>query len=240
MTSIDALINRQLLRWELERQQGEARPPQKTLQSPIITVSRQTGSRGSYIAELLAQRLGFQRLHREAIDAISKSSGYRKRLIEALDEHIRGHLERTVEATLTGQWVDYGDYVEHLHRVVLSMAELGGVILMGRGGNFILGPLRGLHIRVICPDSARIENLVRYKQMSVPEARRHMEQGDRERRDFVAKVFHADIDSPRNYDMVLNSGLMDVDRLVDIAEIAYRAKMARLQEKRAQSQQRVV
>lgn len=227
MTSIDALINRQLLRWEFERRLSETQALKKPIPPRIITVSRQTGSRGSYLAELLAQRLGFQRLHREAIDAISQSSGYRKRLIEALDEHVRGHLERTVEATLTGQWVDYGDFVEHLHHVVLSMAELGGVILVGRGGSFILGPNRGLHIRVVCPEAIRVENLVRYKQMTAPEAHRHVEHTDRERREFVNKVFHANIDNPMHYDLVINTGLMEMERLVDVAELAFRAKLSR-------------
>lgn len=229
MSIIDGIINRQLMRWELERHRTDEHPTLPPTPPRIITISRQTGSRGSYLATLLAQRLGFQRLHREVIDAISQSSGYYKRLIASLDEHFHSNLEASIEATLTGQWVNHHDYVKHLYRVVHSMAELGGVVLMGRGGNFILGPNRGFHIRVVCPEEARIGNLVAYKQMSLSEAKHRIQQSDKERQEFIAKVYHANIDNPMHYDLVLNSGQMDIDRLVDIAELAFQAKMVRLQ-----------
>ena len=119
MTSIDSIINRQLLRWELEhrRTTEESIPP---LAEPhrIITISRQSGSRGSYLATQLAERLGFQRLHREVIDAMSKESGYFKRLLEALDERTQGHLSMAVEPALSGQLVDRTYYSEDLYKVV--------------------------------------------------------------------------------------------------------------------------
>ncbi len=153
MTSIDAIINRQLLKWELERRRAseELHPPIAEPQH-IITVSRQTGSRGSYLATQLAERLGFQRLHRDVLDVMARESGYYRRLLEYLDEHTRGRLHLAVEAALSGQLIDHTDYNEYLAKVVLSMAELGGVILMGRGGNFILGPNNGFHLRVVCPN----------------------------------------------------------------------------------------
>lgn len=229
MTSIDSIINRQLLRWELEHRRTieESIPP---LAEPhrIITISRQSGSRGSYLATLLAERLGFQRLHREVIDAMSKESGYFKRLLEALDERTQGHLRMAVEAAFSGQLVDRTDYNEYLYKVVLSIAELGGVILMGRGGNFILGPRKGLHVRVVCPDSVRIENLCRYKQVTTKEARELIEQTDKARRAFIQRLFHQDIDDPQHYDLVLNTGMLSMESAVAIVEATFEAKMATL------------
>ena len=229
MTSIDAIINRQLLKWELERRRAseELHPPIVEPQH-IITVSRQTGSRGSYLVRLLAERLGFQRLDREVIDTMSKESGYYRRLIESLDEHTRSRLHLAVDAAFSGQMVDHTDYNEYLCKAVLSMAELGGVILMGRGGNFILGPNKGFHIRVVCPDSIRIENLCHFKAMAPRDAKHLIEKSDRERHDFIQKVYRKNIDDPMHYDLVLNTGLIDLERLVDLVEMAFNAKMASL------------
>lgn len=229
MTSIDAIINRQLLKWELERRRAseELCPP---IAEPhqIITVSRQTGSRGSYLATQLAERLGFQRLHRDVLDVMARESGYYRRLLEYLDEHTRGRLHLAVEAALSGQLIDHTDYNEYLAKVVLSMAELGGVILMGRGGNFILGPNNGFHLRLVCPEPIRIENLCRFKAMSPREAKHLIEISDRDRRDFIQKVYHRDIDDPMFYDLVLNTGTMEMTRLVDLVTMAFRAKMESL------------
>lgn len=228
MTSIDTIINRQLLKWEHQRREADEEKKEKPNPPPIITISRETGSRGSYFGSRLAMKLGYQRLHREVIDNICKSSGYRKRIIESLDERFRGNLEIMVESFFTGQSVDYSDYHRYMYQVVLSVSELGGVVLMGRGGNFILGPERGFHIRFICDRERRIENLIKYKEISEEDAIAAIDESDNNRREFVRKLFHTEINTPHHYDLVLNSTYIDVEELVDTAATAYKGKMDKL------------
>ncbi len=228
MTSIEALINRQFLLWQRQQGTREESPEAPAPPPPIVTVSRQTGSRGSYFASRLALKLDFQRLHREVIDAITQSTGNRKRIIESLDEHYRSELAMLVEGVLSGQAIDNSDYVRHLCEVVLSMSRLGGVVLVGRGGNFILGPKRGLHIRFVCPRRKRISNLVTYKGLSPDQAATEIDRSDAMRREFAKKVFDADIDDPRHYDLVINANYIDVEELVDVAVAAYKGKMDKL------------
>jgi cytidylate kinase len=228
LASIEAIINRQLLKWELVRKQAEEKPSEEHRPPPIVTISRQTGSRGAYFASRLSQRLGYQLLHREVIDAICASSGYRKRIVEALDYRVQSDLKMMVESVLTGQSVDHSDYVKHLYRVILTMSRLGGVIVLGRGCNFILGPKRGAHFRVIAPKERRIENLMKYKGSSREDAVRTIEKSDAERKEFVAKVYRHDIDDPFYYDVVMNSALIDVEEMVDTAALAVQAKMDKL------------
>ncbi len=228
MTSIEAIVNRQLLKWELEKQEVETKSEVRRSPAPIVTISRESGSRGSYFGSRLAGRLGYQRLHREAIDVICRSSGYLRRVIESLDGHSRSQLELTIESFLTGQAVDHSDYAKQLCRVVLSMSELGGVVLMGRGGNVILGPRRGFHIRVICPRKKRIANLIKYKQIDADEAKKIIERSDRDRREFVTTLCNEDIDNPRLYDLVVNTAFIDIEELTDTAIVAIKAKMDKL------------
>jgi cytidylate kinase len=228
MTSIEAIVNRQILKWELEKKEAEQIEEERLRPSPIVTVSRQSGSRGSYFGSRLAQRLGYQRLHRDAIDLICKSSGYRRRVVESLDEKFRGRLDLLAESIVTGQSVDQSDFNRQLCQVVLSMSELGGVVLMGRGGSFILGPKRGFHMRVVCPREKRIENLIKYKELSEDEATETIDHSDKTRRKFIEKLFDCDIDDPRQYDMVTNSALIDVEDMVNVAALAIEAKMNKL------------
>ena len=228
MTSIGTIVNRQILKWELEKKEAEQIEEDRPRPSPIVTISRQSGSRGSYFGSRLAQRLGYQRLHREAIDLICESSGYQKRIVKSLDGRFRGRLELLAEAIVTGQIVDHTDYARQLCQVVLSMSDLGGVVLMGRGGNFILGSKRGFHIRVVCSREKRIENLIKYKKMTTDEASTTVDHSDEIRRKFVKELFGFDIDDPHQYDMVINSALIDVEDMVDIAVIAIKAKRSKL------------
>ncbi len=229
MTSIEALINRQLLKWETEKKLSTDTAPLPARPSmPIVTISRQTGSRGSYFGSRLAQRLGYQRLHRDAIDAICASSGYVKRIVESLDDRHRSELALLAEGLFSGQMVDHADYFRHLYQVVLSMSRLGGVVLMGRGGNFILGPEHGFHMRIICPLEHRIENLMKYRNVSIREAKDQIERSDHERRQFISRLFKADIDDPLWYDLVVNTAHLDVEDLVDVTIVALKAKVNKL------------
>lgn len=231
MSSIDTIINRQFGIWERQKLQASAdEPPIEPL--PIITVSRQKGSRGSYFASRLAEKLGYQQLHREVIDAICKSSGYRERVIESLDQHVRGDLDLAVESAITGQSVDHSDYVRHLIKVILSMARLGGVVVTGRGANFILGLSRGVHFRVIAPNESRVKFLMKYDQLCVADALTAIDQTDRERREFVRKLFDKEIDSPQYYDVVFNSALIDIEEMVDAALLTINTKMDKLRHTR--------
>lgn len=235
MPSIEELINRQFRQWEMQRVQREESAPEAEPPAEIVTVSRESGSRGAYFAALLADRLGFQLIHKEIVDAICESSGYRKRIIESLDQQYRSRLELMVQSFLTGQAVDHSDYSQHLISVVLSLARLGGVVLVGRGGNFILGPQKGFHIRFICPKDQRIINLGTYCNLSEEEAAAAIEKSDAERSGLMRKVFGADINDPHHYDMIVNSAYVDIEELVDPAIAAIELKMKKLAQPEMQS-----
>jgi cytidylate kinase len=62
---------------------------------PMITVSRQRGSMGSYIALEVAQRLGLQYLDREIIDSVAREAGVPVESVEAIEER-SGRLARVL------------------------------------------------------------------------------------------------------------------------------------------------
>ena len=233
MTSIESLINRQILKWETERRSATEQPAASSRPvPPIVTVSRQAGSRGSYLASRLAQKLGYLRVDREAIDAICSHSGYVKRIVESLDDRNRSELALLVEGVFAGQMVDHSDYFRHLYQVTLSMSRLGGVILMGRGGNFILGQNQGLHLRVVAPVATRIDNLVRYRNLAATQAQEYIAKSDSDRRQFILRQFNADIDDPVRYDLIANTAFLDVEELTETISTALRAKMSKLEHMR--------
>ena len=227
-SSIDAIINRQLLKWELEHNQVSEEIKEQKSSPPIITISRQKGSRGSYFASRLAEKLDYSRLHRKVIDRICLSSGFRKRVIESIDDKFRSDLGLMVESLFTGQTVDHSDYFKHLYQVMLSMSKLGGVILVGRGGNFILGPERGFHIRFVAPKEKRIANLINYKFLSKDEATEEVEKSDKLRSEFIEKLFSANINDPLHYDLVINAAYMDIEELLEVAIKAINGKFEKL------------
>ncbi|MFI5371215.1 MAG: AAA family ATPase [Candidatus Eisenbacteria bacterium] len=230
-TSIDAMIDRQLRRWEIERYSGMKRGtahPSIPVLGPLITVSRQHGSIGTAVAARLAEHFRYTLLHRDTIDRMCESTGYARRLLQALDDHARSQLTTWVESMMAGTYVDAGDYLRALLGTIFSIAQLGGVVVVGRGANFIVGPDRGFHLRVVASRDTRIRAIVERKGIPEKDAAREVDTRDRERADFVRRMFGRSVDDPLAYDLVLNADDLPADAVDDWLAAAARRKFERM------------
>jgi cytidylate kinase len=232
MPFIENILDRQFRKWELEKgvrvhEQGAGeRTP--GLAAPVLTVSRARGAGGTALAERLAQRFGYTLLHRDVIDRICESSGHKRRVIESLDEHSRSQLKIWFDSMLQGTYVDAGDYVKALLEVIFSISHLGGVVVVGRGANFILGPDRGFHLRIVAPPEVRIGNLREQEGYSERDAVREIEKCDHERAEFARKVFGRSIDDPLGYDLVINNISISMEAATSLVAAAAQEKFERL------------
>lgn len=222
--SIDGIIDRQLRRWELERSIARASGATHALEpafQPLITVSRQHGSRGAEIAAGLAEHFQYTLLHRDVIDRLCESTGYGRRLLEALDERSRSGLDTWCDSMVSGRWVDASDYVRALFQTIYSIARLGGVVVVGRGSNFIVGREHGFHVRVVAPRESRIQRIVEREGVTYREAEREVNACDHARAEFTRRTFGRSADDPLAYDVVVNSESMPPETACDwLAEAA--------------------
>jgi hypothetical protein len=230
--SIDSIVDRQFRRWEMDLDITRRSRPQDTspaVAHPVITVSRQHGSPGSEIAAQLAERFHYTLLHRDVIDRLCASTDYSRRLLEALDDHSQSQITTWVQSMLAGRYVDEGDYARALLRTVSTIARLGGVVVVGRGSNFIVGLANGFHVRVIAPREQRISALMASHGLSRRDAMRALEVTDHERARTVQRLFGRSVDDPLAYDVVVNPGEAPAHEVAEWLEGAARAKFKHLQ-----------
>jgi cytidylate kinase len=235
-TSIELIIDRQLRRWELERR-AVAAPgaavERRPAAQPVITVSRQHGSSGAAIATALAERFNYTLLHRDVIERMCESTGYARRLLESLDERAQSQLTSWFDSMLAGKYVDASDYAVALLKTVHSIAQLGGVVVVGRGANFIVGLERGFHFRVVAPRDARVQGIMKRKGLPEKEAAREVDARDHERADFIRKLFGRSVDDPHAYDLIVNEACMSADSIVGFLAAAAREKFEELRARAA-------
>jgi cytidylate kinase len=198
-------VEEQVQRWQLLRKTA----PEKQA-APTITLSREPGSGGRVIAETLANELGFDIFHQEMIHQIAESARVQQRLLETLDEKGMNVLEEWISSLVNQRHLWPDQYLKHLMKLVGVVGRHGSAVIVGRGANFMLPPERSLRLRVIAPRRTRIENVMRLHEVPRQEAERRIIRAESERRAFVRKYFNADINDPLNYDMVLNTGRLDV------------------------------
>jgi cytidylate kinase len=107
-------------------------------------------------------------------------------------------------------------------------AGANGVVLLGRNGALILGDIpTALHVQVDAPVEVRIARAAREAGIDEAQAARRQRNEDRIRAEMSQRFYYwnpMDID---RYDLVVNTGVLDLDTCVDVVVAAYHAKTAR-------------
>mgnify|MGYP000448173279 CR=1 FL=1 len=210
MKAIHQLIEEQVRRWEILRQERQERKP-----LPVVTLSREPGSGGNLVAKLVADRLKLDLFHQEIINAMAESADTSVRVIRTLDEKGVSMIEDWVSAAISDRhlWPDQMSHV--LMRVIGTIGKHGKAIIVGRGANFVLPPENRFRVRIIAPMDRRVNCVAESYGISKDEARRRVMRTESDRRAFVRKYFHSDIADPANYDMILNTGTLSIESAAD-------------------------
>lgn len=185
----------------------------------VITLSRQHGCYGAETAIELQKLLdhGWVVFHREILEEISKDIGVEKQFLNQFDEKNLGWVEQVAEG-FNHPYINSETYLRALRKFLSSIAQRGKVIVVGRGANLILK--QGFHVRLVAPVETRVKNLMVINKYSRSEAVKEIEEGDKERKEFVRRVFNEDIDNPLNYDLIIN--IVDLN-FKEVAQIIFSA-----------------
>ncbi len=70
-------------------------------------------------------------------------------------------------------------------------------------------------MRIVAPQNVRIANVARSFNVSAEDAKRRIIRTESDRRAFIRKYFNADITDPINYDLVINTGALELDKAAE-------------------------
>lgn len=209
--SIQQIIEEQMQRWQLMQSKKAIDKPAEF----TITISREPGSGGRVVAQKLAEKLGFTVFHQEVLLEIAKRADVSEKLLATLDEKGLSVLEDCISALVYDRHLWPDEYLKHLMKVIGAIGKHGRAIIVGRGANFVVPPQYRLRLRIVAPQDVRIENVVRTYDVRAEDAKRHIIRTESDRRAFIRKYFNADIANPTNYDLVINTGSLEIDKAVD-------------------------
>ncbi len=193
----------------------------------VITFSREAHSGTRDLARLLADRLGYRYVSRDEITAAanarsgldrtpqtSQSEGRALSFVEQLGEQLSG--ERAA-------------YRAALEAVVTEFAMEDNVVMVGHGAGLFLRDLPSLmRVFVVAPFEDRVARVITEERADPEQARRLVEQQDRESAAFLRYLFGIDWLDPHNWDVVINVGRTHsaaaVDMLATYAESLVRTQ----------------
>jgi cytidylate kinase len=206
MRAIHQLIEEQVRRWEILKTKSAEEKP-----LPVITLSREPGSGGKFVAKSVADRLGLDYFHQELINAMAQNADTSTRVIRTLDERGVSMIEDWVSAAVSDRHLWPDEVSRVLMQVLGTIARHGKAIIVGRGANFVLPPEKCFRVRIVAPMSMRVNRVAEIHGITKAEAKKRVLSTESDRRAYVRKYFHADIRDPAHYDMVLNTGTLSVE-----------------------------
>ncbi len=210
--SIAQFVKQQIRKWESGPAEKDRKPE---VRIPVITVSMEPGSGGSLVAQEVADRLGFDYFHRDIIQGIAKSAKIRASVIDTLEKERLSGIDDFIASLYKNQYLHPGIYMQHLLKVVNTIADHGHAVIVGRGANFILPPEQRFSVRVVAPLEIRIQNVARAYKVPAEKAKKRVIGRESRRSAFIRKSYNADISDPNNYDLIINTGRMRIATAVE-------------------------
>ncbi len=219
------IVDRQIRRWNAERQAREKNASKIAIARPVITVSRELGSGGALVAKEVAIRLDYELIGRRIVQEIAKSANVRKELIETMDEHVSSEVKTWFNGMLSGEAFDEGDYHQHLLGALQAFTELGSVVLLGRGASFIFTDRPRIRVRVVASMEDRIERIMIRERCRRFEAVAAIDRSDSDRAEYIRRLFSRDWSDPLEYDLLINTDNVHISCAAAIVETAWLRKV---------------
>ena len=210
---------------------------------PVITIARLYGAGGESIGKMLAAHLKADFLGPDLIDQVARTLELPKEEVEAADEQPDSFLTRLLVAlaaaspeqvatsespTYTPPYADPRRAVlEYTQQVIREAARSGNVVILGRGGAYILANLPGaLHVFLRASEASRAKEVMQRDKLSEDEARKKAKQVDENRRAYIRQVYGHTWDLPGHYDIVLDTGRLGYDATVQAILDALKGRAA--------------
>jgi cytidylate kinase len=211
---------------------------------PVITIGRQYGAGGATVGQMLAHRLHADFLDSKIIDEVARRLQVPKEEVEAEDEHPGSLLARLLVALGSASseplippeataWTPPNAaptfdtrkaVLQITQHVIQEAARSGNVVIVGRGGAYILRDFpNSLHVFLRAAEAVRVKTLMqRFNIASEEEAKKRLKTTEENWTSYIKQVYGHDRTHPAHYDMVLDTGRLGYDTTVEAILVALR------------------
>jgi cytidylate kinase len=175
----------------------------------IITISRQSGARGSHIGRKLAERLGYLYADRELIHEVSLEYGVRQDEFERIYEQAPGLLERYDRRNR--------EIVQLIGRIIQGLAQRDNIIIVSRDAFAALRDYGDvLNVRVTAAHKIRLQRIQQEHNLTRQQARTMLDRLDGERSKYIGAYYGLDWADAALYDLCVNTSKLPPDQGVEL------------------------
>lgn len=168
----------------------------------IITISREHGSQGKKIGELVAKQLGIPYYYKELTALAAKESGLEKSYIDKVNSNDGEEIMK--ELYLTTSPAKYA--IEAQDQVLKDIAKRGSCVIVGRAADYVLRDNPNvLRIFIHAPLEYRVRNIMHMYDDDEKSAQKNIKRSDKNRADYYTMISGQKWGDPANYDLCINA-----------------------------------
>lgn len=191
--------------------------PLADAQTRVLTLARELGAGDTGFAPTLAERLALRVYDRDLLEHEAQRLGVPQAELEKIDEQPAGIFQRFRPGSL------HQRYFETLGQLMRSLAEQGGVLLVGRGGSrFLREHASAFHVRLTATAAVRLRRVMEHRWLREGPARALIAETDERRTRFYRDYFGADWSDPLEYHLTVNTGRLGANAVDVTAFLANR------------------
>ncbi len=168
----------------------------------IVTISRTHGSRGKYIGEQVAKKLGIPYYCKELTAIAAQESGLDKEFISKLNQN--SNILHDLYLTTTP--VKYA--IEAQEKVIKKIASKGSCVIVGRAADYVLKDNKKvIRIFIYAKEEYRIKSVMEMYGDSESEAKKNINKSDKNRASYYKLISNNTFGDVNNYDLCIDSSI---------------------------------
>lgn len=213
---------------QLEKLRKQAvSPANRQTWIPDIAITRDPGSGGRIIAEMVAKKLRWQFYDNKFLTELSDRLEVQETDLRHVDEHPRSWLVDIVQALINPNYICDVTYIKKLSKLIYEQSKDTQTVFVGHGAGFVLPKTKRLHVRITAPLRVRVENTMEHEKMTREQAEAWVKEVQGKRDLFIRQYFGRTAKWIANYDLILNTEGMTLSMARDIIIAAYQARFGK-------------
>jgi cytidylate kinase len=185
---------------------------------PTITLSREFGCEAYPVADRLKDMLEKKSgehwvvMDKALLEEVAKNHNLSEEILRGLGEKARFLDE--ILATFSPRWKSEKDHFRLICRQMLSVAEKGNVILVGRGGAIITQALKNCsHFRMFASSQFKIRSISKRLDISKEEAEVMIQKKQKQRNAFIRDFLDRDARDLSYYNLIINNDRNSAEKI---------------------------
>jgi uncharacterized membrane protein YczE/cytidylate kinase len=198
----------------------------------VITIAREYGSGGRMLGKMLAERLGVGFYDHDIIDKTAQLLGYSSEFVKENEQNISNaklweliFTDKSIPMSLNPSHDDAIFVSES--RIIRTLAARKACVIIGRCANWVLrGDAKAFRVFVTSDSDDAVKRVMNYEHTDATTARKRIEQVNTGRSNHYLQYTGHRWTDARDYDLVVNTSKMGLDRCADIIADCVQQKAA--------------